>query len=87
MTRNDTYWKNIFSILGKTTKAGDFLLYYVYIFQEVIIKTNFFNSGKKIAKLEEESIIVEKVFKAAKSAGIKKLRLRTAESVAGLSEK
>ena len=53
----------------------------MYIFQEVIIKTNFFNSGKKIAKLEEESIIVEKVFKAAKSAGIKKLRLRTAESV------
>ena len=36
--------------------------------------------------MEEESIIVEKAFKAAKSAGIKKLRLRTAESIAGLSE-
>ena len=37
--------------------------------------------------MEEESIIVDKAFKAAKSEGIKKLRLRTAESVAGLSEK
>ena len=37
--------------------------------------------------MEEESIIVDKAFKAAKSAVIKKLRLRTAENVAGLSEK
>ena len=37
--------------------------------------------------MEEESIIVDKAFKAAKSAGIKKLRFWTAESIAGLSEK
>ena len=37
--------------------------------------------------MEEKSIIVEKAFKAAKSAEIKKLRLRAAGSVAGLSEK
>ena len=37
--------------------------------------------------MEEESIIVDKAFKAAKSAVIKKLRLRTAESVGDLSEK
>ena len=51
------------------------------------METNFFYDGKKIARLEEESIIVDKAFKAAKSAGIKKLRLRTGESIAGLSEK
>ena len=43
-----------------------------------------FYDGKKIARLKEESIIVDK---ATKSARIKKLRLKTAESVAGLSEK
>ena len=37
--------------------------------------------------MEEERIIVDKAFKAAKSAGIKKLRLKTTESIAGLSEK
>ena len=37
--------------------------------------------------MEEETIIVDKAFKAAKSAGIKKLRLRTAESVVGVIEK
>ena len=41
----------------------------------------------KIARLEEESIGVDKGFKAAKSAGIKKLRLRTAESTAGLTSR
>ena len=46
-----------------------------------------FYDGKKIAKLEEESIIVGKTVKTAKSAGIKKLRLRTAESVASLNGK
>ena len=43
-----------------------------------------FYDGKKIATLKEESIIVDK---ATKSVRIKKLRLKTAESVAGLSEK
>ena len=41
-----------------------------------------FYDGKKIAKLKEESIIVDETVKTAKSTGIKKLRLRTAESVA-----
>ena len=42
---------------------------------------------EEIAKLEEESIIIDKALKAAKLVGIKKLRLRIAESVSGLSEK
>ena len=46
-----------------------------------------FYDEKKIAKLQEESIIVDKPLKAATSARIKKLRLRTAKSAAGLSEK
>ena len=46
-----------------------------------------FYDGKKIAKLEGKSIIVEKAFKTTKSAGIEKVILRTAESVAGFSEK
>ena len=37
--------------------------------------------------MEEESIIVDKNFEATKLSGIKKLRLETAESVAGLNEK
>ena len=41
-----------------------------------------FYDGNEIAKLEEESIIVGETVKTAKSTGIKKLRLRTAESVA-----
>ena len=51
------------------------------------MEKNFFYYGKKAVRLEQESIIVDKAFKAAKSEGIKKLRLTTAESVTGLSEK
>ena len=46
-----------------------------------------FCKEKKIAKLKEESIIADQAFKTVKSLAIKKLRLKTAESVAGLSKK
>ena len=38
-------------------------------------------------KVRRKSIIVDKAFKTTKSAGIEKVILRTAESVAGFSEK
>ena len=53
----------------------------------VLVEPSLFYNGKKIAKLEEKSVIVDKAFKPAESVGIKKLRLRTTESVAGLREK
>ena len=57
-------------------------LYHGFFLWCVGTKTNFFYDGKKIAKLKEESIIVGETVKTAESTGIKKLRLRTAESVA-----
>ena len=51
------------------------------------MEQNFFYDGKKIAKFEEKRIIVDKAFKTIKSAGIEKVILTTAESVAAFSEK
>ena len=46
------------------------------------MEINFF-----MTKFEEENTIVDNNFKVTKSSGIKKLRLGTAKSVAGLNEK
>ena len=73
---------------NRVNKLSHSFLLISWVFSLVCRDENkLFYDRKKIAKLEEESIIVGKTFKTAKSAGDKKLRLRTAEIVASLNEK